>query len=62
MAGKVTKKKKVKKETEKPSQGTAKKLYKSKSNKMLGGVCGGISEYLDIDSTIVRLVFIVTAL
>lgn len=61
MAGKETKKKKVKKETEKPSQSTVKKLYKSKSNRMLGGVCGGISEYLDIDSTIIRLVFIVMA-
>ena len=61
MAGKATKKKKEKKETEKQSQSSVKKLYKSKSNRMLGGVCGGISEYLDIDSTIVRLVFIVMA-
>jgi len=61
MPGKATKKKKEKKETEKPSQNNVEKLYKSKRNRMLGGVCGGIAEYLDIDSTIVRIVFIVMA-
>lgn len=33
-----------------------KKLYRSTTDKMLSGVCGGIAEYFDIDSTIVRLV------
>ena len=61
MPGKATKKKKEKKETEKPPQNNVKKLYKSKRDRMLGGVCGGIAEYLDIDSTIVRIVFIVMA-
>ena len=32
-----------------------KKLYRSRKNKMLGGVCGGIGEYFDIDPTLVRL-------
>lgn len=32
-----------------------KRLYKSRNDKMLGGVCGGIAEYFDIDSTLVRL-------
>ena len=35
-----------------------KKLYKSKKNKMLGGVCGGIAHYFNIDPTIVRLIFV----
>lgn len=35
-----------------------KKLYKSGSDKMLGGVCGGIAEYFQVDSTLVRLAFI----
>lgn len=35
------------------------KLYRSKNDKLLGGVCGGIAEYLDIDSTLIRLIFIV---
>lgn len=31
------------------------RLYKSKQNKMLEGVCGGIGEYFGIDPTLVRL-------
>jgi phage shock protein PspC (stress-responsive transcriptional regulator) len=29
---------------------------------MVGGVCGGLGEYFDIDPTLVRLLFVVTAL
>lgn len=36
-----------------------KRLYKSDTNKMLCGVCGGIAEYFDIDPTLVRLALIV---
>ncbi len=36
----------------------AKKLYRSVSQKMLGGVCGGLAEYFDIDVSIVRLLFV----
>lgn len=32
-----------------------KKLYRSKTDKKLAGVCGGIAEYFDIDATIIRL-------
>ena len=32
-----------------------KSLYKSKNNRMVDGVCGGIAEYFDIDPTPVRL-------
>ena len=34
-----------------------KKLYRSNTNKMLCGVCGGIGEYFNIDPTIVRLIW-----
>ena len=34
----------------------SKKLYRSKRDVMVCGVCGGIAEYFDIDPTIVRLV------
>lgn len=34
-----------------------KKLYRSRENKMLCGVCGGIAEYFGIDATIIRLIF-----
>lgn len=36
-----------------------KKLYKSNTNKMLEGICGGIAEYFGIDPTIVRLAWVV---
>jgi phage shock protein C len=35
-----------------------KKLYRSVTDKMLGGVCGGLAEYFAIDPVIVRLVFV----
>lgn len=39
-----------------------KRLYCSSQNRMLTGVCGGIAEYLSVDPTLVRLVFITVAL
>lgn len=36
----------------------AAKLKKSRTDKMLAGVCGGFAEYLGWDSTIVRIIFI----
>ncbi len=40
----------------------AKKLYRSVSQKMLAGVCGGLAEYFDIDVSIVRLLLVGAAL
>ena len=34
-----------------------KRLYRSRSNKMIAGVCAGLGEYFDIDPTVVRLAF-----
>ncbi|AGI39564.1 hypothetical protein CSTERTH_07630 [Thermoclostridium stercorarium subsp. thermolacticum DSM 2910] len=34
-----------------------KKLYLSDTNKIIGGVCGGIGEYLGIDPTVIRLIW-----
>ncbi len=36
-----------------------KRLERSATNRVVGGVCGGIGEYLEIDATLVRIVFIV---
>lgn len=36
-----------------------KKLYKSNKNKVFTGTCGGIGEYLNIDPTIIRLIFVI---
>ncbi len=39
-----------------------KRLYKSDRDKKLAGVCGGIAEYFNIDSTIVRLLWALVSL
>ena len=39
-----------------------KKLYKSSTDKKLAGVCGGLAEYFNIDSTLVRLGWVVFSL
>ena len=39
-----------------------KKLYKSRTDKKLCGVCGGLAKYLEVDATIVRLITVVIAL
>jgi len=36
-----------------------KKWYRSRKDKMIGGVCGGIGEYFDIDPTLIRILFVV---
>lgn len=38
------------------------RLVRSKDNAMLAGVCGGLGEYLNIDPTLVRLVWTVLCL
>ncbi len=39
-----------------------KRLYRSRTDKILGGVCGGIASYLDLDPTIVRVAYILLSL
>lgn len=34
------------------------KLYKSQEDRIIGGVCGGLGRYFDIDSTIIRLAWV----
>jgi phage shock protein C len=36
-----------------------KRLYRSKNERMLGGVCAGLGEHFDIDPTVIRLVWAV---
>lgn len=36
-----------------------KKWYRSRKDKMIGGVCGGIGEYFDVDPTLIRILFVV---
>ena len=39
-----------------------KKLYKIEEGKMIDGVCGGVAEYLSVDPTLVRLVWVFLSL
>jgi phage shock protein C len=32
-----------------------KRLYKSRTDRKIAGVCGGLAEYMDVDPTIIRL-------
>ena len=33
------------------------RLYKSRNDRMIAGVCGGLAEYINADPTVVRIVF-----
>jgi phage shock protein C len=35
-----------------------KRLYRSTNDRMLGGVCGGIANYINLDPTVIRLLFV----
>ena len=39
-----------------------KKLYLSSTDKKIAGVCGGLGEYLGVDSTVIRIIFLILAL
>jgi phage shock protein C len=39
--------------------GEYKRLYRSRKERMIGGVCGGLGAYFGIDPTLIRLLFII---
>lgn len=39
-----------------------KRLYKSRTDRKISGVCGGIADYFDIDPTIVRVAWVLFSL
>lgn len=39
-----------------------KKLYRSRTDKIMGGVCGGLGTYLGTDSTVIRVIFVLLLL
>jgi phage shock protein C len=39
-----------------------KRLHRSRTEKMIAGVCGGLAEYLDVDPTLVRVVWVFVSL
>ena len=48
-------------EEERPTYTMKRRLTKSRSNKLIFGVCGGLGEYFGIDPTLVRLAFVLLA-
>lgn len=39
-----------------------KKLYKVNTNKMICGVCSGLSEYFNVDATLIRILWVIATL
>ena len=39
-----------------------KKLYRSKSDRKIAGVCGGLGHYLNLDPTLIRIIFAILLL
>jgi phage shock protein C len=37
-----------------------KRLYRSKDERMIWGICGGLGKYFDVDPTLVRVIWILT--
>jgi phage shock protein C len=38
------------------------KLYRSRTERMVAGVCGGLAEYFSVDTTVIRVLFLVITL
>jgi phage shock protein PspC (stress-responsive transcriptional regulator) len=36
----------------------AKRLYRSRTDRKIWGVCGGLAKYFDVDPTVVRVIFV----
>jgi phage shock protein PspC (stress-responsive transcriptional regulator) len=43
------------------SEWRGKRLYRSGSDKQLSGICGGLGDYLNCDSTLIRIAWVVAA-
>ncbi|MCE5209176.1 MAG: PspC domain-containing protein [Chloroflexi bacterium] len=39
-----------------------KRLYRSRTERMIGGVCGGLADFFTVDPTIIRLIFVLLLL
>ena len=40
---------------------STRKLYRSKTDRKVAGVCGGLAQYFNIDATLIRVLFVVLA-
>jgi phage shock protein PspC (stress-responsive transcriptional regulator) len=41
---------------------SGRRLYKSRHNRIIDGICGGIAEYFDVDPTVVRILWVLVCL
>lgn len=39
-----------------------KKVYRTREKRVLGGVCAGLGEYMDVDPTLIRIGFVVATI
>lgn len=40
----------------------SKRLYRSRTDRMIGGVAGGLGAYLDVDATLIRVAWVILGL
>jgi phage shock protein C len=40
---------------------TTRKLYRSKTNRQVAGVCGGLAQHFNVDATLIRVLFVLLA-
>lgn len=52
----------VSKEVQIDRSGKMKRLYRSRTNRIIAGVCGGIADYTNIDPTVIRLLWLLLSL
>ena len=52
----------IKRNTKMVTNTKVKRLIRSNKNKMIAGVCGGIGEYMNVDPTIIRLIWVLFSL
>ena len=46
----------------KEKRGEPKRIYRSKKDAILGGVCGGLAEYFNLDPVLIRLLWVIGTL
>jgi phage shock protein C len=46
---------------ERRRHGAPRKLYRSKTDRKLAGVCGGLAQYFNLDATLIRVLFVLLA-
>jgi phage shock protein PspC (stress-responsive transcriptional regulator) len=52
----------MEKQTNSEDSQMEKKLYRSRKNRLLAGICGGLGDYFGVDPTVVRLIMVVAAI